>query len=169
VNRAARRASTWHHYYGPSARRSRVYLPPRRVRDLSESIDPETAATASEVGLQLVEAIDQSKPAEDQLDVIEALFRERFEAVVAPLVESMREQIAAAIDEVAEATDLEPEVPDVENEGQAREWIAAAVLIIGAAVGAWAVGWDIVHGKYAQAAEWALGMLLALYALYRQE
>src|SRR5919197_1578974 len=142
-------APNWHHYYGPSARarRSTVILPPK-VQTLSASINPDDRGTISEVGLQLAELIDETKPLGDQLDQIEAIWRERFEATVSPLLESIKEEISGALEEVTQAASGEPEMPSVADETDARGWVAAAVILFAASVGGAAIGADLAHSKY---------------------
>ncbi len=170
VARAAIRASTVRHYYYHPAQRRRVYLPPRKVQELAESLSPEARAKLSDVGLKIADAAHESKSVEAQLEQVETIWRDRFESIVEPIVESLKEAVAEALEAVVnEATSSEARVPDADNEEAARGWVAAAVAIFAAAIGGGALGADLAHGEYAEAAKWAVVLLIALRTLFREE
>jgi len=119
-NRAGWASSNWHYYQVHAENRRRnsaLLLLPRKVRDLNEQLDDAARTTVSDVGLQLAEAVDESKPLEGQLDELAEIWQEQFAAIVEPLLESMKDEIAAAVNDAADqAEKREPKVPEVGDE-----------------------------------------------------
>jgi BMFP domain-containing protein YqiC len=171
ANRVAIQAGTRaHHQSSHPAYRPRIIRPPAAIQQAVESLDPATHAVLAEVAQEVASEIDRTLALDDQLAHIEAVWRERFDVIVKPIVESLQAATAEALQALeAQTPDADPR-SDVEepDAGTRVQWGVAGVLLLGAALAGGGLGAELAHGHYASAALWALSLILAAYGWIKE-